>query len=101
MRPVVRPKGGGGIAACDLWQDPTDCTLAFGPHDDLPSLQVNLPFTFNLYGTNYNSLWINNNGNVTFDAAYGTFSANPFPNNAFVMIAPFWGMWIPGMMGMN
>lgn len=91
LRPVVRPKGGGGIAACDLWQDPTDCTLAFGPHDDLPSLQVNLPFTFNLYGTNYNSLWINNNGNVTFDAAYGTFSANPFPNNAFVMIAPFWG----------
>lgn len=87
---VVRPKGG-SLGSCDLWQDPTPCTQAFAPHDDLPSLQVSLPFTFNLYGQEYTSLWINNNGNVTFDAAYGTFSANPFPNNAFVMVAPFWG----------
>ncbi|MCB9184975.1 MAG: gliding motility-associated C-terminal domain-containing protein [Flavobacteriales bacterium] len=85
----VRPKGGGN-PACSIWQDPDPCPIAFGPHDDLPSLQVNLPFTFNLYGQYYTSLWINNNGNVTFDAQYGTFSATPFPTNQFVMIAPFW-----------
>lgn len=84
------PKGG-GANQCNLWQDPSPCPISQGPNDDGSSQQIFLPFTFNLYGQFYNSLWINNNGNVTFDGPYGTFSANPFPNANFVMIAPFWG----------
>ncbi len=55
------------------------------------SAQIPLPFNFNFYGTNYNSLYINNNGNVSFGNSYSTFSSDSFPNSNFVMIAPFWG----------
>ncbi|HPF66431.1 MAG TPA: gliding motility-associated C-terminal domain-containing protein [Flavobacteriales bacterium] len=81
-------RGGGGV--CSLWEDPVGCPLSQGPNDDGSSPYIPLPFTFNLYGQLYNGLWINNNGNVTFDQPYGTFTATPFPNNLFVMIAPFW-----------
>lgn len=84
-------KGGGGAAVCDLWQEPDGCPLSQGPNDDGSSALIQLGFDFNLYGTTYNALFINNNGNVSFGAPYGTFSADPFPNNEFVMIAPFWG----------
>jgi hypothetical protein len=42
------------------------------------------------YGQNINSVYINNNGNVSFGAAYGTFTANSFPDPTFIMVAPFW-----------
>jgi len=51
---------------------------------------IALPFSFNFFGVNYDSVFINNNGNISFGASYGTFTALPFPNNTFQMIAPFW-----------
>lgn len=84
-------RGGGNGGLCGLYQDPTGCPLSQGPWDDGSSAQISLPFSFDLYGTTYNSLWINNNGNVTFDGPYGTFSAAAFPNSTYVMVAPFWG----------
>lgn len=59
-------------------------------NDDASSNQINLPFTFCLYGQNYNSLYINNNGNVSFGAAYSTFSSSTFPSSSYTMVAPFW-----------
>jgi len=59
-------------------------------NDDWSTNAIALPFTFCLYGTSYNSLFINNNGNVSFGAAYSTFTANSFPDPTYVMIAPFW-----------
>jgi hypothetical protein len=85
-----RGGGGGNGGACGLWQDPDGCPISQGPSDDGSSTLITLPFSFDLYGTNYTSLYINNNGNVTFNAPYGTFSASPFPNTSFVMVAPFW-----------
>ena len=41
-------------------------------------------------GTTYNSVWLNNNGNLSFDAAIPTFTPLPFPAVGFKMIAPFW-----------
>ena len=77
---------------------PCDCmipldstfTLAMLPNDDNSSALINLPFTFDFYGTPYNSLYINNNGNISFQAPYYTWSSNPFPDSTFNMIAPFW-----------
>ena len=59
-------------------------------NDDGSTGQINLPFSFCLYGTNYNSLYINNNGNVSFGSPYGTFSSSSFPSSQYVMVAPFW-----------
>lgn len=59
-------------------------------NDDFSTTAISLPFSFNFYGTTYNSLYINNNGNISFSAPYMTFTANPFPDSTFNMIAPFW-----------
>lgn len=86
-------------SACNCWE-PRDATWSVAPftngippdyrNDDGSTPQINLPFNFCLYGTQYNSLFINNNGNVSFGTAYSTFTANPFPDPNFVMVAPFW-----------
>lgn len=60
-------------------------------NDDGSSPRLTLPFTFCFYGDTLNdSLFVNNNGNISFGAPYTTFSGQTFPNNQFVMIAPFW-----------
>lgn len=85
-----QPKGGSN-GLCNCWIEPdANYTLAMGPNDDQSSGLVTLPFSFNLYGQNYTNCYINNNGNVSFDAPYFTYSADPFPTAGFVMVAPFW-----------
>jgi len=76
--------------ACYTPHDAT-WTLAMPPNDDGSTGNIPIPFNFCLYGTDYTSLWINNNGNITFDIPYGTFSAVGFPSPSYVMVAPFWG----------
>jgi len=85
---TVKPKSSN--CACYTPHDGT-WTLAMAPNDDGSTANIPIPFTFCLYGTNYNSLWINNNGNITFDNSYSTFSAVGFPDPSYVMVAPFWG----------
>jgi gliding motility-associated-like protein len=60
-------------------------------NDDWTTPLINLPFTFCLYGTQWTTCFINNNGNVSFGAPYSTYTATGFPNNTFTMVAPFWG----------
>lgn len=78
-----------GVCDCLV---PLDSTflLAMAPNDDLYSNSIYLPFSFSFYGNTYDSLYINNNGNISFLAPYNTFTANPFPDPSFNMIAPFW-----------
>ncbi|CAN5820243.1 hypothetical protein BH11BAC7_BH11BAC7_12480 [soil metagenome] len=59
-------------------------------NDDGSSPLITLPFSFNFFGTMNNSLYINNNGNISFGASYATFTASSFPSSSFQMIAPFW-----------
>lgn len=81
-------------ASCNCYTDP-DATYTMDAGlsntDDGSSLLVSLPFTFCFYGTNYTDVYINANGNVSFGSSYSTFTASGFPDNSFVMIAPFWG----------
>lgn len=59
-------------------------------NDDGFTSEISLPFTFDLYGTSYTSLYINNNGNISFGNGYSTFVASGFPINQFPMISAYW-----------
>ena len=88
-------KYNGGIeknGTCDCIV-PLDSTfsLAMLPNDDGSSGLINLPFTFDFYGNQYNSVYINNNGNISFVSPYITWTSNSFPDSSYNMIAPFWG----------
>ncbi len=69
----------------------TGWTLAMARNDDGSSVLINLGFTFQFYGTNYTSCFINNNGNITFGASYFPYVPTGFPSATIPpMIAPFW-----------
>jgi hypothetical protein len=54
-------------------------TLAYNGNDDDNSYTVNLPWSVNFLGTNYNSVYVGTNGYITFsspNSTYGGFSAS-------------------------
>ncbi len=65
--------------------------LAMLPNDDGSSSQLDLPFDINFFGSVYDSFWVNNNGNITFEGPVGTYTPSSFPISSNPMIAPFWG----------
>jgi gliding motility-associated-like protein len=87
-------------SSCSCWQN-RDASFSVVPfsgyippdyrNDDGFTNVISIPFNFCLYGQTWNSLYINNNGNVSFGAPYSTFTATGFPNASFEMVAPFWG----------
>jgi hypothetical protein len=58
-------------------------------NDDGSSGLVSIGFNVNFFGHTYNSLYINNNGNVTFDAALGTYTPFNLSTANRAIIAPF------------
>jgi hypothetical protein len=50
-----------------------------------------LPFTVNFFGNNYDSIFVNNNGNISFNGPVSTFTPSPFPVSRQPLIAPYWG----------
>lgn len=78
------------LCGCMITLDNT-FTLAMNPNDDFSTGFISLPFSFDFYGTTYDSVIINNNGNISFLAPYFEYTANPFPDPSYNMIAPFWG----------
>jgi hypothetical protein len=59
-------------------------------NDDGSTNPITLPFSFNFFGVPHDSIYINNNGNISFGQPYGTFSATGFPSTQYSMVAPFW-----------
>ncbi len=60
-------------------------------NDDGSTAAKAIPFTFCMYGTNYNQFFINTNGNITFGAGYGPYTSSSFPSGSIpAMVAPFW-----------
>jgi gliding motility-associated-like protein len=91
VMPPGDPSRGGGANICECWQEPdASYTLAMAPNDDGSSALINLPFQFSLYGDLYSAVYINNNGNLSFQQAFGTFTSTGFPNATNRMVAPFW-----------
>ncbi len=60
----------------------------FAGNDD-GSTTVALPFPIHFFTADYNQLFLNNNGNVTFDAALSTFTPFDLSTANRVIIAPF------------
>ena len=58
-------------------------------NDDGSTGLVPLGFTADFFGTNYTSVYVNNNGNVTFDLQLGTFTPFDLTSTNRVIIAPF------------
>jgi gliding motility-associated-like protein len=100
VQPVVQPPASQSVPANCNCMMPIDNTFQVVPfnfgtppdyrNDDGSSPLINIPFVFCFYGNIYTSLYINNNGNVSFSNPYGTFTASGFPTNQVEMIAPFW-----------
>ena len=59
-------------------------------NDDDVTLAIPLPFAFNLFGTTYMNVFINNNGNISFGSSFSTYTSTGFPVSGFPMVAPFW-----------
>lgn len=47
-----------------------------------------IPYSFTFYGNSYSSLWVNNNGNLTFDGSMSVYTPYAFPSDR-VIIAPY------------
>lgn len=89
---VISPTYNTKSNGCECYIEPdATYTLALAPNDDGSSSAIPLPFSVCLYGQTYNQIYINNNGNVTFDNPMGTFSATAFPSTGDAIVAPFWG----------
>src|SRR3990167_8248139 len=59
-------------------------------NDDGSSGLVSIGFTIDFFGVPYSSLYVNNNGNVTFDYPYWSYTPFPLITNGVRLIAPFW-----------
>jgi hypothetical protein len=59
--------------------------------DDGSSDAIDLPFGLKLYGYSYSSVYVNMNGNLSFNSSTSAFSSiYGFPMTEYVMVAPFW-----------
>src|SRR6185503_13286280 len=70
-------------------------TTKLDPNDDGSSAFIDLSSVFsdgiNFYGQKFTGLYVNNNGNVTFNHGLSTFTPGAIPVNTLPIIAPFWG----------
>lgn len=64
-------------------------TNTLARNDDGSTGLVSIGFNANFFGTTYNQLFVNNNGNVTFNNSMGTFTPFALTTNSFPIIAPF------------
>jgi len=60
-------------------------------NDDGSTGRVDIGFTTNFFGLNFNQLYVNNNGNVTFDSSLSSFTPFGLTSTARQIIAPYFG----------
>jgi hypothetical protein len=83
--------GGGGTAVSDTLPIilPGFNANTLAPNDDGSTGLVPLGFNIDFFGSNYNSAYVNNNGNITFTGPLFTFTPFPLLSTAIPIIAPF------------
>ncbi len=59
------------------------------PNDDGYTELVPIGFELNFFGNSYSDLYVNNNGNVTFDSPQSTYTPYDLTSTSRVIIAPF------------
>ncbi len=65
-------------------------SLAIPPSDDGSSSLISLPFDFCLMGVAKTDVFINTNGNISFDQVFSSGTPFNMPFGNFAIIAPFW-----------
>jgi sugar lactone lactonase YvrE len=71
--------------------DPNCESSTLPANDDQSTGSVTLPFSLDFYGNSYGHLYVNNNGNVTFDNPYRHWTPFPIATSTFPIIAPYIG----------
>jgi len=61
--------------------------------DDCSGPSTPIGFSLNFFGTTYTNLFVNNNGNVTFNAPLGTFTPFGLITSSIPIIAPYFADW--------
>ncbi|NLE39942.1 MAG: hypothetical protein GX621_18135, partial [Pirellulaceae bacterium] len=79
---------GNGVDAIINLLEPGDVVMP--PNDDESSSLLDIGFELNFYGNTYTQMYVNNNGNITFDYPLYDFTPEGFPQD-MPIIAPFWG----------
>lgn len=74
----------GAVHDANLFQ-----TNTLAGNDDGSTGSVNIGFGINFYGVAQSTLFVNNNGNVTFNAPLGTFTPFGLTTSSIAIIAPF------------
>ncbi len=64
-------------------------SLTLGEIDDGPSLIANLGFSIDFGSGTYSTVWVNNNGNATFDSAFPSYTPAPLGAIGQPILAPF------------
>jgi len=80
-----------GVAQASSIEPLAGCSTNTLPaNDDDSTAAVDLGFTLDFFGTNHSSLFVNNNGNITFTSALGEFTPEPLASVGQPIVAPFW-----------
>jgi hypothetical protein len=83
---AVPASAAGPNAIVDL---PGCTTNTLPANDDSSTSAVPIGFTASFFGAPYTQLFVNNNGNVTFDSALGEYTPFDFSTSGNVIVAPF------------
>jgi len=78
-----------GATGGAVFDSPACTQNSLDANDDGSTGLVDLPFSINFFGSNYTALYVNNNGNVTFNEPQGTYTPYTIDANIPPMIAPF------------
>lgn len=86
------PAGKIAVDQPDCWV--SDFGTALGEWDD-DSRYISLGFDFKFYGNTYNAIYVNSNGNMTFNGANYDWWHPNVPDGGNVLIAPLYGDFTP------
>ncbi len=77
---------------CSGYTDPSGPSLPVTSLDDgwVTASPLTLPFNFCFFGSTQTQVWVNNNGNISFNGGISSFTSNAFPSTGNEMIAAFW-----------
>lgn len=75
---------------CQGYTDPLGAPGTLSSSDDGSTPVINLPFNFCFFGDTYTSVYLNGNGNISFQSSNTGYSSSAFPSTSVTMIAAFW-----------
>jgi hypothetical protein len=75
-----------------IWESDYGTGLEIGD-DDCKLAEIGFPFTF--YGNTYTEVWVNSNGNMTFNDCNTRFWPTNIPDGTNEIIAPIYGDFVP------